>query len=197
MNNRIIGYKISDNEPTILFYDGFEVDLSNWYTEVESGGSGGVVQRSDIQSAGTYSMRVTASTYGYYTLASLHGLGLENNIIFEFDIRFSSGYTNPASYIQCFDSIGNRILSLLYSSDNKIYYNGGDFSGIDYDTWVTMKLVINMNSQNFDIYVNDTLKASGVEFENVVTTLSEFRFRVGGGSSNTMRIYVDEFKLYN
>lgn len=185
-----------------IFLDGFESGVNNWTEEVESGGTGGVSQSGAQKSAGNYSMFVEAVPAGYYTKAILNNLGVNTNVTIEFDIYIVSGYGNFAFYFQTFDSTGtyNQILLNAYGTTPDFRYHDGSsynsFMTLSTDTWHTVKLVVDFSAGTYDIIVDTNLEVDNASFRQSANNIDELFFNVGGGSSNTGGIFIDEFKIY-
>jgi hypothetical protein len=61
-------------------------------------------------------------------------------------------------------------------------------------TWYDLKLVINTDTDTYNLYVNNTLKLSNAQLRNPVTNISNVEFYAS--DSNTGIAYVDNVKVY-
>lgn len=64
---------------------------------------------------------------------------------------------------------------------------------ISENTWYTIRIVANMTSETADVYLNDTLKQTGLDFTNSVSSFSKMRFDSSFGSEGVM--YVDDVSV--
>ena len=178
------------------FYDGFENGLSNWVTSGEPNWS---VTQSIVANVGNYSMAIRNPTYGYYARAAVYDLNVNNNCIITFDWRYSSGYSNYAAYFSAYDSTGTVIITFNWGVWGMSWYNGSSYiyfyTADVANAWYRIKLDINLSTETYDIYVDNVLKKTGATFRNSGSSVNDLFFTVGGGSSNSGLIYIDEVSV--
>jgi parallel beta-helix repeat protein len=88
-------------------------------------------------------------------------------------------------------------VDLLTLSGNLYYKNSAGTAvlvqGISLNTWYTIKVVGDVGTDAYDIYVNGTLKVSGAPFRNAQTSLNQIFFSSSYGGSTTS--YINEIKI--
>ncbi len=180
----------------LRFYDGFENGLSNWETWGETNWS---VTQSTVANMGTYSMALRNPTYGNYAASKTEGLNIIYNCIVTFDWRYATGYSNYAAYFSVIDSLSTTIISLNWGQLGLRWYNGTDwiyfFTSDVANIWYRIKLDMNLSTETYDIYVDDVLKKTGATFRSSGSSIGALQFTVGGGTSNSGLIYVDEISV--
>lgn len=102
------------------------------------------------------------------------------------------GDDNPGPWIEFRDD--GKIYFVNYTSPYDYYIQ--DYVG---NTWYNLTLVVDVTSDTYDIYVEETLKNSTVSFYVAKTSINEVRFTTYMGGVPTTEasdIYVDDIKIY-
>ncbi|WP_248929808.1 polysaccharide lyase family 8 super-sandwich domain-containing protein [Paenibacillus hamazuiensis] len=93
---------------------------------------------------------------------------------------------------------GVNAVTVMTSKGNLIFKNaaGGDTVLQPYspNTWYTIKILADPGTDTCNIYVNGTVRASGVPFRNAVSALTAFA--VSTSVSGTGTVYVDDIAAY-
>lgn len=100
------------------------------------------------------------------------------------------------------DAFPNGTITYLrHDYEGKLYYdNTSDFSNpveignLALNTWANFKIKVNLSTDRFSIWINNTLVADNIAGA-LVGDFTRFTFRAGSGSSVTQ--YVDNFIVYN
>ncbi len=87
------------------------------------------------------------------------------------------------------DGSGNTAVGVVFDGGYIKAYNGSTLTnvqGITYGTAYKIKIVLNTDTDKYDLYVDDVLKASQWSFRTAVTSVSKVRFSIGNvtGSFN-------------
>ncbi|WP_240416056.1 S-layer homology domain-containing protein [Paenibacillus periandrae] len=73
--------------------------------------------------------------------------------------------------------------------------SGTALQSLNSGTWYNVSLTANPATNKYDIYINNSLKASGIPFSAPVTKLDTISFRTG--ESNKNLLYIDDVKISN
>jgi len=95
------------------------------------------------------------------------------------------------------NSAGTDAIILAFNSGNIVTMNGTTATtvqAITAGTWYTIKVVLNTDTDKFDVYVDGTLRSSQFSFYNAVSQISKVQYREGVGTSGT--IYADYVSIY-
>ncbi|WP_262688829.1 fibronectin type III domain-containing protein [Paenibacillus baimaensis] len=90
---------------------------------------------------------------------------------------------------------GTTVATDVYvNAPGSLEANGAVMQKVNLGTWYTVKLVANPAASKYDLYVNDTVKASGIPFSSPVTSLDTIRFSTGVANKNSL--YIDDVAIY-
>jgi hypothetical protein len=81
--------------------------------------------------------------------------------------------------------------SLVYVDGFENYYT---IRTISSNTWYTVKIVADMVTNSYDIYVDGVLKVVGAPFKNYVNYVDRIMF--AGGYSVPSTVYIDNVRIY-
>ena len=116
---------------------------------------------------------ISAGTYGGMLRARLQDASGTDGLLLkttgEFDAGFDLSYRGPLS-----DTVIGTI------SEN---------------TWNTIRVVADMTAETADVYLNDALKLTDLDFRNSVSSFSKMRFDSSFGAEGVM--YVDDISVIN
>lgn len=107
----------------------------------------------------------------------------------------SSGWKNACYLFNRFDKV---IASVIFRDGNIQVYNGSAFiTAMPFviNTWYTIKLLVNTETDKFDLLINDTLRIAQASFRNNVAEVAKMEFGIGDGY--TGGLLVDDVQLYN
>ncbi len=96
-----------------------------------------------------------------------------------------------------YDSNGNIAEAVAFDTGNiKVYTNGNwqTVQAFTAGTWYSVKLVINTDTDKFDLYIDGVRKVTQAALRNAVTDISKIQFYAADG--NNGKTYVDNVKVY-
>jgi hypothetical protein len=96
-----------------------------------------------------------------------------------------------------YDKDGNMAATVAFESGYIKSSVGGTWTTVQSftsRTWYNLKLVIDTNTDTYDMYVNDTLKLSNAQLRNPVMNIAKVEFYAA--DSNTGSAFVDDVKVY-
>lgn len=82
----------------------------------------------------------------------------------------------------------------LYYDNTSDFSNAVDIGDLPMNTWVNVKMKVNIDTDRFSIWLNDVLTVDNA-LGLAVVDFTRFTFRAGSGSSVTQ--YIDDFIVYN
>ncbi|WP_248930662.1 S-layer homology domain-containing protein [Paenibacillus hamazuiensis] len=89
---------------------------------------------------------------------------------------------------------GTTVAADVYADDaGRLAANGTVIQGIHPGTWYDVSLTANPATDKYDIYINNTLKASGLPLSAPVTSLDTISFRTGEANKNVL--YIDDVTI--
>lgn len=94
-------------------------------------------------------------------------------------------------------SNGTRAISVAFDGGNIKSYIGGTLTTIQSftaGTWYDLKIVINTDTDTYDLYINGVQKKSGVSLRNPVSNIGVIECYIG--VNNTGTLYFDNVKVY-
>jgi Right handed beta helix region len=97
-----------------------------------------------------------------------------------------------------FDRFDKVIASVIFRDGNIQVYNGSAFTTampFVSNNWYKIKLLLNTETNKFDVLVNDTLRITQASFRNNVAEVSKIEFGIGEGYTGSL--FVDDVQLYN
>ncbi len=107
----------------------------------------------------------------------------------------TAGWKNACYLFDRFDKV---VASVIFKDGNIQLYNGSAFTNVMpfvINTWYTIKLLLNTETDKFDLLVNDTLRLAQVNFRNKVADIAQITFGIGDGYTGSM--LVDDVQLFN
>ncbi|MFD0676150.1 MULTISPECIES: fibronectin type III domain-containing protein [unclassified Paenibacillus] len=120
-------------------------------------------------------------------------------VTIEFDFLSSLGVNSGAKIIRLLSSEGVVAANIetksgsifTYRRQPAVYY---DLPAYVKDTWYKFKVVVDIDSQKADVYIDGDKKLSQVPFDNSVTNIAKFDSVSPGSSSRSH--YLDNIKVY-
>ncbi|WP_179232822.1 S-layer homology domain-containing protein [Paenibacillus rigui] len=89
---------------------------------------------------------------------------------------------------------GTTVAADVYVNDaGSLVVHGNALQSLSARTWYNVSLTANPATNKYDIYVNNTLKASGIPFSAPFTSLDTISFRTGEADKNTL--YIDDVTI--
>lgn len=183
---------------TMVVNDNFNNDTvgvapSGWTTALNGSGTVTVeaVPSSSDKSVKVYKNVSANDTKAIKTFSAQSGI-----VTVELKVRAESTtayYCLP--YINASD--GTRAISVAFDGGNIKSYIGGTVTTIQAftaGTWYDLKIVINTDTDTYDLYINGVQQKSGVGLRNPVTNISVMECYIG--TNNTGTLYFDNVKVY-
>lgn len=118
---------------------------------------------------------------------------------FTVEWKFKEGTSGRWPSYELFN--GNQSVIKLQSNGQYLKYVDHNNKTIDlikfsHNVWHSVKLNINIESNTFDIYVNEALIRKGLAFTKPANAIDTFKFTTSYGSDNTF-LYIDDVKVYS
>jgi hypothetical protein len=85
-------------------------------------------------------------------------------------------------------------IDIYVNADNNLVANDKVIQSVKPSTWYTVKLKTNPVSNKYEIFVDDTLKASGIPYSAQVPGLDTVSFQTGEATRNSL--YIDDVAVY-
>lgn len=192
----------SNGDNTFIFFDDFEgtsLNTNKWEVYETGGGTGGTITVStDHSKFGTQSAKIedTSSSYGIAMRTTPFGnLGLTGKFINEYWLYQDGNGSSEAPPLAYYQSDGTQaIWHNIYLGDYAYYDTGYHrYLAIIKSQWVKFKVIPDVSTGKFDVYVNGTLEVSGGNFRNSVSTIDYLDTTSWG--SQTYTSYVDGVRI--
>lgn len=100
-----------------------------------------------------------------------------------------------APYIS--DSSGNKVISVALKDGYIAVYDGTTLTNIQSfssNKWYRLKIVLNTDTDKFDLYVDDVLKKSQANFRTAASNISKIEWSIGSGYSGN--VYANDVIVY-
>lgn len=106
--------------------------------------------------------------------------------------------TGQKNLLQLYNRYSSLAVGVLFKDGNLQTFNGS--SNVTIQTfkaniWYKLKLVLNTETDKYEVYVNDTLKKSALSFRNKIAEVSKIEFGILTGFVGTL--FIDDVQLFN
>jgi hypothetical protein len=160
--------------------------------------AGGTVTVQEVPSASDKSMMINkTAAANLVRAAKVLPTAVSGLKTVEFKARVGDTvYNKNAPYI--LSSSSAAAVSIQFNSNGYIKaYNGSTFQNVQTyaaDTWYDFKIVLNTDTDKFDLYINGSPALTQADFRNAADDISQVRFYLDSNQLGNM--YIDNFKIY-
>jgi len=123
---------------------------------------------------------------------SFSAISGSNDFSIEFWLMVDAIQATDQLYIRLYGSSTLAVHIILHGSTSQwSWYDSGynDFASVEIDTWIHWKIVFNINTDTYDIYLNGIQEVNGAIFDNIVSQID--KFYLGLGTPSTQDYWID------
>ena len=133
------------------------------------------------------------------TLALLHGITVsDGKFVFEVDVESDKYSTNYGVFIQLGNN-ADKVSDVAYVKifQNKVEYSSTGNASMKFaaNSVYRVKLIVDMNAQTYNVYIDDQVVAENVAFKAAVTSLDRIRFTTTVAKVDST-VKFDNLKIY-
>ena len=159
--------------------------------------TGGSVMVDTVIGSSNKIMNLVKSSVANFVIASKNFGPIFKNVVVTAKVR-STSTTGWKNVCYLFDRFNKTAVSIILKDGNIQVYNGTSYTtAIPFtaNEWYTIKLLLNIETDKFDLYVNDVLRLNQISCRTKVSDVAKLEFGIGDGFNGTLQ--VDDVQVYN